>query len=86
MSDISQTKVERPTSPHLQVCRLPLTALMSITHRATGAALVLGTILVAVFLIAGAAGEEYYNMFMVAFGSPFGKIILFLWSAALFFT
>ncbi|MCA3267808.1 MAG: succinate dehydrogenase, cytochrome b556 subunit, partial [Azospirillum sp.] len=36
---------ERPLSPHLQVYRLPLTAWLSITHRATGVALAVGTLM-----------------------------------------
>ena len=37
-------KGNRPLSPHLQVYRLPLTALLSITHRGTGVFLSLGAI------------------------------------------
>lgn len=84
MSDTTQ-KAQRPLSPHLQVYRLPLTALMSISHRATGAALVLGTILVAAFLIAAAGGEAQYNFVMSIAMHPLGKIVLFFWSAALYY-
>lgn len=84
MSETTQ-KVQRPLSPHLQVYRLPLTALMSISHRATGAGLAVGTILVAAFLIAAATGEAEYNFVMGLATSMLGKIILFLWSAALYF-
>ena len=34
---------ERPLSPHLQVYRWQITMVMSILHRATGVALVVGT-------------------------------------------
>ena len=34
-----------PISPHLQIYRLPLTALLSITHRITGVILALGSLL-----------------------------------------
>ncbi len=84
MSDALK-KVQRPLSPHLQVYRLPLTALMSISHRITGAGLAVGTILVAAFLIAAATGEAEYNYVMGLAGTLPGKIILFLWSAALYF-
>ncbi|MGH1402662.1 MAG: succinate dehydrogenase, cytochrome b556 subunit [Alphaproteobacteria bacterium] len=84
MSDALK-KVQRPLSPHLQVYRLPLTALMSISHRITGAGLAVGTILVAAFLIAAATGETQYNYVMGLAGTMPGKIILFLWSAALYF-
>lgn len=32
-------KLHRPMSPHLTIYRLPLPAILSVTHRATGAAL-----------------------------------------------
>lgn len=81
-----QTKrPDRPLSPHLQVYKLPLTAIMSISHRATGAALAIGTLLVTAFFIAAAAGPEYYDAAMGLATSIFGKIILVLWSFALFF-
>ncbi|MEY3787650.1 MAG: hypothetical protein RLZ75_1857, partial [Pseudomonadota bacterium] len=35
----------RPISPHLQVYRLPLTGIISITHRMTGVMLSVGLIL-----------------------------------------
>ncbi len=84
MSDTTK-KVKRPLSPHLQVYRLPLTALMSISHRATGAGLAIGTILVTAFLLAAAMGEAEYNFVMGLATSLPGKVILFLWSAALYF-
>ncbi len=77
--------VQRPLSPHLQVYKLPLTALMSITHRITGAALVAGTVLVTAFLVAAAMGKTEYDLIMgMAMTMP-GKVVLFLWSAALYF-
>lgn len=84
MSDITH-KVQRPTSPHLQVYKLPLTALISIFHRMTGAGLSVGMILVAGFLFAAASGEKYYDMVMGFAISPLGLVILALWSFALYF-
>ena len=46
----------RPLSPHLQIYRWPITMTMSILHRVTGAALYVGTILLAWWLLAAAAG------------------------------
>ncbi len=77
--------MQRPLSPHLQVYKLPLTALMSITHRITGVSLAIGTLLVTAFFIAGASGQEHYDFVMNLATSIFGQIILFLWSAALYF-
>lgn len=78
-------KVPRPLSPHLQVYRLPLTALLSITHRITGTALSIGTILVTAFLIAAATGEAEYNFVMGLATSTLGQIVMFLWSAAIYY-
>ncbi len=78
-------QVKRPLSPHLQVYKLPLTALMSISHRITGASLAIGTIFVVAFLIAAATGEAEYDFVMGLATSMIGQIILFLWSAALYF-
>ncbi len=85
MSNTPIKRAVRPLSPHLQVYRLPLTAVTSITHRITGVGLALGSILVASYLIAAASGEEAYNMVMAIATSGFGQIILFLWSAALYY-
>ena len=41
----------RPLSPHLQVYRLPLNALLSISHRLTGVALSFGFVLLVVWLL-----------------------------------
>lgn len=78
-------KRERPLSPHLQVYKLPITAMMSILHRMTGAALAVGTILVVAILFAAATGEGAYNDVMGFAGSWFGMILLFGWSVALFY-
>jgi succinate dehydrogenase / fumarate reductase, cytochrome b subunit len=79
------TTRNRPLSPHLQVYKLPLLALMSITHRITGVALVLGTLLLAYWLAAAAYGPAAYARAVSLIGSPIGMLLLFGWSAALFF-
>ena len=50
----------RPLSPHLQVYRLPLTGLISISHRFTGVFLSLGLFLFLYLLYAIAVGEAGY--------------------------
>ena len=50
-----------PLSPHMQVYRLPLTALLSIGHRLSGLALCLGAVLVALTLIAAGYGRDAYE-------------------------
>lgn len=84
MSEIPKSH-PRPISPHLQVYRLPMTAVMSISHRITGAILTGGMVLVAAFLIAAAFGEDYYNMAMEYATTPLGTAFLFAWSFVLFY-
>lgn len=50
----------RPLSPHLQVYRLPLTGLLSITHRVTGVLLAIGLIVVVYVVSALSSGEQAY--------------------------
>ena len=75
----------RPLSPHLQVYRPQLTSILSITHRATGVALSLGTLGLVCWLMAIAGGASAYADVQGFYGSFFGKLILFGWSYALFF-
>jgi succinate dehydrogenase / fumarate reductase cytochrome b subunit len=49
-----------PLSPHLQIYRLPLTAVLSITHRITGVLLSVGLLYAVCLLSALAAGPEAY--------------------------
>jgi succinate dehydrogenase / fumarate reductase cytochrome b subunit len=75
----------RPLSPHLQVYRLPLAAVLSITHRITGVGLTLGTLLLTWWVAAAAYGPDAYEAFSAFIGSPWGYLILFGFSVALFF-
>lgn len=75
----------RPLSPHLQIYRLPLVALMSITHRLTGVALAIGTILLAIWLGGGAYSPSLYAGVSSFLGSWFGYLLLLGWSVALYF-
>jgi succinate dehydrogenase / fumarate reductase cytochrome b subunit len=76
---------ERPLSPHLQVYRLPITALMSISHRITGVALVFGAIFISTWFIAAVMGEQYYNQLMSFSQGWLGTLMIFGWSLALFY-
>ena len=74
----------RPLSPHLQVYRWPITMVMSIAHRITGAALYFGTLLLVFLLLSAAAGEGSYNRASAVFGSIPGRVVLFGYTWALF--
>ena len=75
--------VQRPLSPHLQVYRPLVNMVMSIMHRITGAALYVGTLLLAWWLLAAASGPEAFAMVTGFFGSWFGLLILFGYTWAL---
>ncbi len=75
----------RPLSPHLQVYRPQLTSVLSITHRATGVVLSLGTIGLVCWLMALAGGAAEFEQVQTFYGSILGKLMLFGWSYALFY-
>jgi succinate dehydrogenase / fumarate reductase cytochrome b subunit len=74
--------VQRPLSPHLQVYRLPLLPLMSISHRVTGVGLAFGTLVLAWWLAALATGPGAYAVF-TAFMMPLGGLALLGWMIAI---
>lgn len=76
---------DRPLSPHLQIYKPQLTAVLSIAHRASGIFLVLGTLLLVYWLTALAQGPESYAQAQAIFGSVLGRLILFAWVFALFY-
>jgi succinate dehydrogenase / fumarate reductase, cytochrome b subunit len=75
----------RPLSPHLQIYRLPLAAILSITHRITGVGLTLGTVLLTWWVASAAYGPDAYEIATEFLGSPLGYLILFGFSVALFY-
>jgi len=75
----------RPLSPHIQVYKMPFTALLSISHRITGVALAVGTVVLAYWLVSAAYGPEAYGHAHALLGSWIGKLVLFGWTGALFF-
>lgn len=79
----SKVTDKRPLSPHLQVYRMSISMLMSGLHRITGAALYLGTLLLAWWLVALAQGPKYFSFVNDIFGSWVGRIVLFGYTWAL---
>lgn len=73
----------RPLSPHLQIYRRTMTMMMSIMHRVTGAALYVGTLLLASWLMTAAAGADAYSTLQGFIGSWLGKLILLGYTWAL---
>jgi succinate dehydrogenase / fumarate reductase cytochrome b subunit len=79
----TQSECGRPLSPHLQIYRPMLTMMMSIVHRMTGAALYLGTALLAWWMIAAASGPDAFETVQGFMGSILGRLILFGYTWAL---
>lgn len=67
---------KHPTSPHLQIYRMPLTALLSITHRITGVLLALGSIVLVWILAAAADSAAYYQAMVPHLQSWYGQVFL----------
>ncbi|MEO9078830.1 MAG: succinate dehydrogenase, cytochrome b556 subunit [Rhodanobacter sp.] len=76
---------QRPLSPHLQIYKKQVQMMTSITHRATGIALAVGSLVVVYGLLRLAAGEQSFNHFRSLVGSPIGMILMLGWSWALFY-
>lgn len=75
----------RPLSPHLSVWRFQLPAVMSILHRMTGVAIASGTLLMAGWVVALAAGEQSFALASMLISHPLGQLVLFGYSVALFY-
>jgi len=76
---------QRPLSPHLQIYRPQWTSVLSILHRITGVVLSIGTVLMVVWLVALAQGEQSYHSMIGLMSSPLALIALVGWTLALFY-
>ena len=81
------TESSRPLSPFMigPYYRPQLTSMLSITHRATGVGLALGTLLVVCWLMAAAAGPSAYTEFSAHATAWYGQFLLICWTWALMF-
>jgi succinate dehydrogenase / fumarate reductase cytochrome b subunit len=79
--------IEHPLSPFMfpKWYRFQITSFLSILHRLTGIALTVGSILLAWWLVAVAAGGEVFAATHAVIASPIGLALLFGWSVALFY-
>ncbi len=75
----------RPTSPHLQIYRLPLTAVISITHRITGVLLSAGLLLLLGLLYLLTSGVSGYEVMQHWADFWLGKLVYWGFVFALFF-
>jgi succinate dehydrogenase / fumarate reductase cytochrome b subunit len=84
MASAKPSAGSRPVSPHLQIYSPLVNMMSSIVHRITGVALYFGTLLLAWWLVAAASGPEAYAYASWVFNSPFGLLVLFGYTWALF--
>jgi succinate dehydrogenase / fumarate reductase cytochrome b subunit len=75
----------RPTSPHLQVYKLPLTGIISITHRVTGLLLSAGLIFFVYIIYAVAGGSTTYAAMQTFMSLRLMQLIYWGFIYALFF-
>ena len=75
----------RPLSPHLQVYRPQLTSVLSILHRATGIALSIGALYLAIWVMYAAGGARGYEAFQSFNSSILGRILLGGWLFSAFY-
>ncbi|TVQ33425.1 MAG: succinate dehydrogenase, cytochrome b556 subunit [Geminicoccaceae bacterium] len=73
-----------PLSPHVSIYRWPITMVLSISHRVTGAALAVGLVMLTVWLVAMASGPEAFAVVDGVVRSWFGALVLFGYTAFLF--
>lgn len=79
------TRRDRPLSPHLQIYRWHFTMALSIAHRFSGVALVVGLFFVSWWLTALARGPEAFAFVQAFAQSWLGILVLFGWTFALFY-
>ena len=70
----------RPLSPHLQVYKPQLTSVLSILHRATGAVITFGALMIVGWLVCIAFGAISFSWGFQFLNSLFGKGLLIVWT------
>ena len=79
------TENNRPLSPHLQVYKLPLTGIISITHRMTGVVLALGLMFYVYSFYCILQGNESYLALQAFLNNTLVSIAVWFFIYALFF-
>jgi succinate dehydrogenase / fumarate reductase cytochrome b subunit len=77
MADASRGPRPRPTSPSVWIWRWHVTMVASIAHRASGAALYAGALILMLLALSLASGRDGYEAFRALLGSIPGKVVLF---------
>jgi len=79
----SKPPAGRPLSPHLQIYQLTLMFVMSGFHRVTGTVLYFGIVIPAAWLLAAAAGPDWFEFVNGLLGTIYGRLVLFGYTWAL---
>ena len=82
---VANPPAQRPLSPHLQVYRPQLTSVLSILHRATGIALAVGALYLALWVMFAASSPATYAGFQSFNTSILGRIVLGGWLFSAFY-
>jgi succinate dehydrogenase / fumarate reductase cytochrome b subunit len=79
--------VRRPVSPFMlgSAYKFQMSSLTSIFHRITGCALGAGTLLLTLWLVCAASGDDAFSVIQAVLASWFGLLILFGFTFALFY-
>lgn len=74
MADVNRGN--RPLSPHVSIYRMPLNAVLSITHRITGVGMSLAAVLIVWYFLAAATSEAYFNTASWVLTSYLGDLVM----------
>jgi succinate dehydrogenase / fumarate reductase cytochrome b subunit len=81
---VANRPVHRPLSPHLQIYRPQLTSVLSILHRATGVALAVGALYLALWVMCAMSPAAYAH-FQSFNTSIVGRVVLGGWLFSAFY-
>jgi len=82
---MAQSPSPRPMSPHLSVYKMPLTAILSISHRVTGVVNSVALVLIVWTLVGAAGSAEGYEFIGGIVQSWFGKLMMFGFTLTLYY-
>jgi succinate dehydrogenase / fumarate reductase cytochrome b subunit len=74
MADVNRGN--RPLSPHVSIYRMPLNAVLSITHRITGVGMSFASILIVWYFLAAATSEAYFDTASWVLTSFLGDLVM----------
>ena len=69
-------KSDLPISPHLQIYKPQINSILSITHRVTGFCLNLVLVLLSLWTLSIALGEDYYIFFIQVYDMLITKLVI----------